>query len=129
MRPPTEKASTPTILADCPAGASCVSSQARRSAQRVEPLACGSSCAATLQELRRILDSTRGATIVESTDTYLHAEFRTRVFHFIDDLELLIDADESVIHARSASRIGSWDLGVNRRRVERLRRRLARSQP
>ena len=63
-----------------------------------------------------------------STDTYLKAECTTMVFRFVDDLELLVDTDEEVIHVRSASRIGTWDLGVNRRRVESLRRRLIRIQ-
>lgn len=122
-----ENTGAPTTLADCSTRTACVSSQARRPSRRVEPFHCPSSCAETLARLRAILESTAGARVVESTDTYLHAEFRTAVFRFVDDLELLVDAAEPVIHVRSASRIGSWDFGVNRRRVENLRHRLANS--
>jgi len=53
---------------------------------------------------------------------YLHAEARSLLFRFVDDVEFLFDADKQVIHVRSASRTGYSDLGVNRRRVERIRR-------
>ena len=39
------------------------------------------------------------------------------------------DPSEGVVHVTSASRIGLFDFGVNRRRVERVRRRLERSAP
>jgi uncharacterized protein (DUF1499 family) len=69
-----------------------------------------------------------GVSIAVSTDTYLRVELTTTILRFVDDLELLVDPDEQVIHVRSASRVGKWDLGVNRRRVESLRRRLTRIQ-
>jgi uncharacterized protein (DUF1499 family) len=43
---------------------------------------------------------------------------------FVDDLELELRASEQLIAVRSASRLGWSDMGVNRRRVEELRRRL-----
>jgi len=43
------------------------------------------------------------------------------LFRFVDDLELELRVEGRQIAVRSASRTGSWDLGVNRRRVERLR--------
>ncbi len=65
--------------------------------------------------------------IVEQTPRYLHAEARSRVFGFVDDLEFELHPDARRIGVRSAARAGYWDFGVNRRRVERLRRRLARA--
>jgi uncharacterized protein (DUF1499 family) len=64
-----------------------------------------------------------GGTIREDTGTYLWATFQTRLFRFVDDTEFRMVAAEGVIHVRSASRVGYWDLGVNRKRVERLRAR------
>lgn len=123
----TDPGSAPTILANCRGHSNCVSSQARRASQRVKPFACRNSCRETLRHLREVLESTPGVTLVVSTDSYLRAECRTMVFRFIDDLELLTDIDKGVIHVRSASRVGTWDLGANRRRVESLRRRLAKT--
>ena len=59
--------------------------------------------------------------IVTLTDNHLHAECRSALFRFVDDLELELRAESRQIAVRSASRNGSWDVGVNRRRVERLR--------
>ena len=58
-------------------------------------------------------------TISRGTDVYLHAEFRSRMLRFVDDLEVLVADGELIV--RSASRLGRSDLGVNARRVERLR--------
>ena len=56
-----------------------------------------------------------------ATPTYLRAEFRSRLFRFVDDVELLVDPEAARIEIRSASRVGHSDLGVNRKRVEVIR--------
>jgi uncharacterized protein (DUF1499 family) len=59
--------------------------------------------------------------IVTREEPYLHAEFRSPVFRFTDDVELLQEREEQLFHIRSASRVGYSDLGANRKRVERIR--------
>jgi uncharacterized protein (DUF1499 family) len=59
--------------------------------------------------------------IVTATDDYLHAECRSAVFGFVDDLELHLRPAQSSVAVRSAARLGRSDFGVNRRRVENLR--------
>jgi uncharacterized protein (DUF1499 family) len=61
------------------------------------------------------------------TDDYLHAEIRSKIFRFVDDLELLVTPSRELI-VRSASRVGSGDMGVNAARVEELRRLLAEAE-
>ena len=63
--------------------------------------------------------------IVDRSPGYLRAEARSLVFRFVDDLELHLDEGGGVVHYRSASRVGSSDLGVNRRRVATLAAMLA----
>jgi uncharacterized protein (DUF1499 family) len=63
-------------------------------------------------------------TIIESTDSYLYAEFASQLLGFVDDVEFYLDPAESVIQVRSASRLGQSDLGVNRQRVEAIRQEL-----
>jgi uncharacterized protein (DUF1499 family) len=58
---------------------------------------------------------------VNETSGYLHAECRSALLGFVDDLELHLRPSEGVIAVRSASRLGYSDFGVNRRRVEVLR--------
>jgi len=63
--------------------------------------------------------------IVASTADALHAESKSALLRFVDDVELRLDAARGRIDVRSASRLGRSDLGVNRRRVEALRAALA----
>jgi uncharacterized protein (DUF1499 family) len=59
-------------------------------------------------------------TIVSQTDAYIHVEFRSRIFGFVDDVEFLFDDAARVVHFRSASRAGYYDFGLNRRRMKEI---------
>lgn len=65
-----------------------------------------------------------GVELVETGNGYLHATVTSRIFGFVDDLELHADHAAGVIEARSVSRLGDSDLGVNARRLALLRRAL-----
>jgi uncharacterized protein (DUF1499 family) len=62
--------------------------------------------------------------VVETGNGYLHATATSRIFGFVDDLELHADGEAGVIEARSVSRLGDSDLGVNARRLKTLERAL-----
>jgi uncharacterized protein (DUF1499 family) len=109
-------------LAPCPGSPNCVCSQGADAAHAVAPFAFTGSPEGAMKCLRALLASWPRTTVVREEEGYLHAECRSRVFRFVDDVELLLDAPASVVHVRSASRAGRSDLGVNRRRVEALRR-------
>ncbi len=116
-------------LAPCPDSPNCVSSQAVHESQRVEPLkfapAAGESNAGVspqmIERLAAIVGTFPRATVVRQTDDYLHAEFTSALFRFVDDVEFYFDRDTNQLHVRSASRVGRSDLGANRRRVEAIR--------
>ena len=78
----------------------------------------------SLAELRELLQNEESVEIVTDHENYLHAEFTSLIMRFVDDVEFFSIAEEQVIHVRSASRLGSSDLGANRRRVEGLRTKL-----
>jgi uncharacterized protein (DUF1499 family) len=77
-----------------------------------------------MSRLRGVVQSMPGARIVEQRDDYLRVEFQTRVLKFTDDAEFWFDPAAGAIQVRSASRLGRGDLGVNRARIESIRRRL-----
>ena len=66
-----------------------------------------------------VADSPR-TVVVEQSEGYLHAECSSTLFGFVDDLELLVV--NTGIQARSVSRIGDSDLGVNSGRLAQLER-------
>jgi uncharacterized protein (DUF1499 family) len=80
--------------------------------------------AAALSALVPILDTTEGVRIVERDGPYLHATATSRLFGFVDDLELQALPAAGVLQARSSSRLGDSDLGVNARRLAALRQEL-----
>ena len=111
-------------LKPCSFWSNCVSSRAdARPRHRIEPFAISGDPAAAFARLKTLVEETPRAEIVTATDDYLHAVCRTPR-GFADDLECHLSPEEGVIHVRSASRFGIGDMGVNRERVEALRRGL-----
>ena len=106
-----------------------VSSFATTDYHRIAPLAAGSDPAATFERLAQIVAGRPGAQIIKREPGYIYAEFTTRWMKFVDDVEFLLDAEGRVIHVRSASRLGRKDFGVNRARIEAIRKRLDASAP
>jgi uncharacterized protein (DUF1499 family) len=107
-------------LKPCPDSPNCVCSEDRGGRSSIEPLAFVGSPADAWSRAKQALQD-MGGKIQEEKDGYLWATFTSRIFRFVDDLEVRMDAANQVIHVRSASRVGYSDLGVNRKRVEALR--------
>jgi uncharacterized protein (DUF1499 family) len=105
-------------LAPCRRSPNCVSSQADPSdgEHYIAPLR------ASLQDVRRAVESLPRTRIVLAHPDYLYAEFRSRLLRFVDDVEFFFDG--AAVQVRSASRLGRRDFGVNRARIEKLRRLL-----
>jgi uncharacterized protein (DUF1499 family) len=110
-------------LAPCPDSPNCVSSQSEDKGHAVAPLRYEGTAEAAMQKLVGIIRGMRGARIKTVQERYIHAEFTSFLFRFVDDVEFLLDDGSKTIHVRSASRVGYSDLGVNRRRVEEIRSR------
>lgn len=110
-------------LASCGRRLNCVSSQADPGdAQRyVAPIPFKGSAVDALAAARRAVESLQRATVVRHEGNYLHAEFRSRLMGYVDDVEFTYDDKAAVLHLRSASRLGRRDYEVNRKRVEALR--------
>ncbi len=122
-RRPTNLGAKGGRLAPCPNTPNCVCTH--DAAHRIEPLHFEGSAEKAMGRLRGVLAGWPRTRVVAAADGYLHAECRSRLFRFVDDVEFLLDPVAHVIHFRSASRAGRSDLGVNRRRMEGLRRAFA----
>ncbi|MCP4080218.1 MAG: DUF1499 domain-containing protein [Planctomycetaceae bacterium] len=110
-------------LADPPMSPNCVTSQvATDRPEYIEPLKLPTDREDPIGDLAKTLNTLPRVTIISKDQKYLHAECRSLVLGFVDDLEFLRDDAQGVIQVRSASRMGHSDLGVNRARVERIRK-------
>jgi uncharacterized protein (DUF1499 family) len=111
-------------LFECPDRPNCVSSDAQDSRHAVAPMVLIGDTATGWVAIQTLVSRLSRSTVVKATNRYLHVTFKSRLFRFIDDLELKLDPQSDVIAIRSASRTGHFDRGVNRRRVESLREQL-----
>ncbi len=114
-------------LTPCPSSPNCVCSQDRDKQHAIASFTYTGTRQAAMARLAKAIEGMYGAKIVEQSADYLHAEYTTRWMRFVDDVEFYAPADAStgtkLIQVRSASRIGYSDFGVNRKRVEAIRRR------
>ena len=114
-------------LTPCPDSPNCVSSQSKDQHHYIEPLHFTGPLEASRKKLIKILDSMQRVKIIRETNNYLHVTVTSRFFRFVDDMEFYFVEDPPVIHIRSASRVGYSDLGVNRKRIEKIRKAMAKN--
>jgi len=107
-------------LSPCPSSPNCVSSQSEDERHRIDPLRFTSTPGEAVERLKKIIQEMERTTLVRQSPNYLYVEFRT-FLGFVDDVEFYENESQKVIHLRSASRVGYWDLGVNRKRMESIR--------
>lgn len=108
-------------LAQCGSKPNCVCSEHNdKNDFYIEPLAFKPEAEDPLAIMRAVIHEA-GGVVVDETDGYLATTFTSGTFRFVDDVEIRLDEDNSVLHIRSASRVGHSDMGANRKRVEQLR--------
>ncbi len=111
------------MLSPCPGSPNCVSTQSADARHWIEPLRYSGAKDDAVKKLAAVISSMKRSKIVTSSDSYMHAEFTSALFRFVDDVEFFFDDNAKTVHFRSASRLGYSDLGVNRKRMEEIRRR------
>lgn len=108
-------------LSACPSSPNCVVSQEADEDHQIEPITYTGDRDRARDLLVKVLGVVPRTEIVAQTDDYIRVESSSRLMGFVDDAEFYFPEGESVIHMRSAARLGESDLGVNRRRLEQIR--------
>lgn len=111
-------------LTPCPSSPNCVSSDTISAEQKVMPFELTVSPEKAWDLLVDHVSELPRSAIVRKDSRYLHAECRSQLFGFIDDLEFHLRPEQKIIAVRSSSRSGYYDFGVNRSRIEKLRQTL-----
>ena len=122
----------PRQLEACPSSPNCVQSQDPQHKRYIAPIELKFN-SETSEQIDAVWDSVKAlvlalprAEIIAEEPGYLHITVSSRVFKFVDDIEITLDADAGLVHLRSASRQGYYDFGVNRQRIEKLRQEIHR---
>lgn len=110
----------PAVLEPCPDRPNCVVSLPDAGDAAVDPLPGAGGPLASHRLLLTVLRSLPEARITADDGRRVTTVFRSPVLRFRDDVRFVI-RDDGTIDVRSASRLGWWDLGANRRRVATLR--------
>ena len=108
----------------CPKKHICVSTQANENDEKhyINPILYEESKKEAMDKIIKAVNSKKRTKILEQTDEYLHFLFVTGTLKFKDDVEFYFDDLNKKIHFRSQSRIGGYDWGTNRRRMESIRK-------
>ena len=108
------------LLQDCPDRPSCVNSLSNVDEHAIAAFSVSANMIDPIGVMADLIRSLPRTEILEQNDAYLHAKFTSAVFGFNDDLEILRDGSQ--LQVRSVSRVGFSDMGVNRKRVEDIRK-------
>lgn len=109
----------------CPDSPNCVFTKAEDETHAIAPIAYTGTKEEAKARLVKIIHFLPRSRIVVDKADFIHIEFTSRLFRFVDDVEFYLAVEEGMIHFRSASRAGHSDLGVNRKRMENIRLRFA----
>lgn len=108
----------------CSGTPNCVSSMDEDPDRLVAPLLYTGSPETAWAALRSAAESLPRSTIKRADAESMHVEFKSRIFGFVDDVRfVMLPEVAGVIHVMSSSRTGYYDFGVNRKRVEEIRKR------
>ncbi len=124
--PPAHLGLSEAKLAPCPASPNCLCSDDLDSEHKIAPFQLVKPAAEVWLGARQLVAELPRTRITIETENYLHAECRSFLFGFVDDLELHLRPADGIIAIRSAARSGYADFGVNRRRIDTLRKSLIR---
>tara|TARA_Y100001968_G_scaffold187853_1_gene172200 strand:- start:111 stop:473 length:363 start_codon:yes stop_codon:yes gene_type:complete len=72
----------------------------------------------SFKKATKIVSNTARTKIVEKTDSYIHAEAKTKWRRYTDDLLVKAIPEKGILQVRSESRVGIGDNGVNQKRVD-----------
>lgn len=111
-------------LKECPDSPNCVSTQTQQKSKKMDPIPFELDSNEAKKVLRSVVEKLPNTKLEKESNNYLHYTFKSKIFGFIDDVEFLIDPEEKLIHFRSASRTGYSDMGVNKKRMTEIEKRI-----
>ena len=114
-------------FAPCPKSPNCVSTRSNSKKHSIKPFLYNGKMELAKKRLLGIISKIPRAKIGLEKEKFIHVEFTSRIFGFVDDVEFYFDK-EGIISFRSASRLGYSDLGVNRDRMESIRKLLIKNK-
>lgn len=109
-------------LTQCSIKPNCVCSDIKKDTQHyISPLILPNNSVRVKHSLIKDIIKDMGGVLVLEKENYFSFNFTSTLFGFVDDVEVRLDSNNGAIHFRSASRVGTSDMGVNRKRIDKLK--------
>ena len=124
----SSRSGTPPSLIDgkltqCSRKPNCVCSEYKKDTKHyINPIILESEIAPESLFILKNIIVGMGGRIYTEEKNYLSSQFSSSIFGFVDDLEIRIDTQKNIIHLRSSSRVGTSDVGVNKKRINTLKK-------
>lgn len=106
----------------------CVSTLNTEDGFKARPIAFTGDAANVIAKLKQAIQTEPNSEIIFESDLKLEVTFKTALFGFRDDASFALNLPANQIEFRSQSRVGHSDLGVNAKRMERIRKAFAASK-
>ena len=108
-------------LSQCSKKPNCVCSEVKGDAEHyIKPLLISSGDDIENLSIAKVVLKEMGGVLKLEDKNYILFNFTSAIFGFVDDME--IHLNKNTIHFRSASRVGTSDFGVNRKRVNEFKK-------
>ena len=112
-------------LSPCPNSPNCINSEFKNDTSHfIDALTYQNKSTAEITLLIRDAILITGGHITDTHNRYFAATYTSKLFRYVDDLEIRIDSEQKVIHFRSASRVGRSDFGANKKRIQLIQKEL-----
>jgi uncharacterized protein (DUF1499 family) len=108
----------------CPDKPNCVSTLDEPNSRKIPAIKYSRPLEDTRAILFDLLESIPSCEVVVAKEGYAKAVFTSRIFRFKDDVEFLFDDRKKILNFKSSSRLGYYDFGVNRNRMESITKQL-----
>lgn len=102
----------------------CVSSESFLFYNNVAPFKLAVPPEEAWPEIKKVLKELPRTQVIVENDYYIHLTFRTLVFRFVDNVELLLNKKEKTVSIRSGSFIALFDICANWLRTRKIRNSL-----
>jgi len=105
-------------LSPCPGTPNCINSEFENDAAHfIDTLPYQNKSILEINLLIKDAIQKTGGHIAIANNDYIAATYSSKLFRYIDDVEVRIDEEHKAIHFRSASRVGRSDFGANIKRI------------
>ena len=120
---------TGSAITACPTTKpNCVSTLNTENGFKASPITFTGDTASAFAKLKAAIQTEPNSEFVFENAQQIDVTFKTALFGFRDDASFAINLPANQIEFRSQSRVGYSDLGVNRKRMERIRAAFAASE-